>query len=92
MARTAMKSEVINSRVDAETKEFLREAADLAGLDLSSYVISKAKEAAAQDIIKFSEANRILLGEKDFNFVKSVADAPANVTPKLKSAIKKHLK
>ena len=87
-----MKNEIINSRVDEETKEFLKRAAQLAGLDLSSYVISRAKEAAAQDIIRYEQANRILLNEEDFNFVKSVADAPAKVTPKLKSAMKKHLK
>ena len=93
MGRThIMKSEIINSRVDEETKEFLKRAAQLAGLDLSSYVISRAKEAAAQDIIRFEQANRILLSDEDFSFVKSVADAPANMTPKLKAAIKKHLK
>ena len=90
--RQMMKNEIINSRVDEETKEFLKRAAKLAGLDLSSYVISRAKEAAAQDIIRFEQANRILLKEEDFNFAKSVAEAPANVTPKLKSAKKKHLK
>lgn len=87
-----MKSEIINSRVDEETKEFLKRAAKLAGLDLSAYVISRAKEAAAQDIIRFEQANRILLNEEDFNFAKSIAEAPANVTPKLQSALKKHNK
>jgi uncharacterized protein (DUF1778 family) len=86
------KDEVINTRVDKETKDFLKRAATLAGLDLSSYIIAKAKEAAANDIIKYDQANRILLSDEQFDFAQSVVDRPAKVTPKLSEALKRHRK
>ncbi len=90
MEQRLNKDEVINTRVDKETKDFLKRAAQLAGLDLSAYIIAKAKEAAADDIIKYDQANKILLSEDQFEFAQSVVDAPAKVTPKLKEALIRH--
>ena len=90
MADRLLKEEVINFRVDAETKEVMRKAANLSGLDLSAYIISRSKEAAIEDIIRHGQANRILLNEADFMAAKAVVDSPAQITPKLKSAMEKH--
>jgi uncharacterized protein (DUF1778 family) len=86
------KDEVINTRVDQETKEFLKKAAQLSGLDLSAYVISRVKAAAVEDILRYEEANRILFNKEDFAFAKEIADAPANINERLKKAMKKHIK
>ena len=92
MGERLAKAEKINFRVDAETKEFVKRAAKLSGLDLSAYMISKAKEAAIQDIIRHDQANRILLNDAEFSQVKAITTSPAKVTPKLQAALKKHLK
>jgi uncharacterized protein (DUF1778 family) len=42
----ARRQERMNFRVTAKDKELLRTAADLSGLDLSDFVLSKAKQAA----------------------------------------------
>ena len=84
------RDEVINTRVDKETKDFLKRAASLAGLDLSAYIIAKAKEAAANDIIKYDHANKILLTDEQFDFVQNVVSKPGKITPKLKEALKRH--
>lgn len=92
MGHRLNKEEKINFRVDSETKEFVKRAAKLSGLDLSAYMISKSKEAAMQDIIRHDQANRILLSDADFSQAKAIAESPAKITPKLKAAMKKHLK
>ena len=91
MGHRLAKEETINFRVDLETKEFVKKAAKLSGLDLSAYIISKSKEAAMQDIIRHEQVNRILLSETDFARAKSITESPAKITPKLKAAMKKHL-
>lgn len=90
MGQRLSKNEVINFRVDSETKEVMKKAAKLSGLDLSAYIISKAKEAATEDIIRHDQVNKILLADEDFNFVESVVSKPATATAKLRSAMKKH--
>jgi uncharacterized protein (DUF1778 family) len=92
MEQRLSKDEVINTRVDKETKDFLKRAASLAGLDLSAYIIAKAKEAAADDIIKYDQANKILLSDDQFNFAQSVIETPAKVNSKLTEAFKRHRK
>lgn len=92
MGQRLTKEEKINFRVDSETKEFVKRAAKLCGLDLSAYMISKSKEAAMQDIIRHDQANRILLSDTDFAQAKAITESSANITPQLKTAMKKHLK
>jgi uncharacterized protein (DUF1778 family) len=92
MEQRLSKDEVINTRVDKETKDFLKRAASLAGLDLSAYIIAKAKEAAADDIIKYDQANKILLSDEQFNFAQSVVEDPTKVNSKLTEAFKRHRK
>jgi uncharacterized protein (DUF1778 family) len=92
MEQRLSKDEVINTRVDKETKDFLKRAASLAGLDLSAYIIAKAKEAAADDIIKYDQANKILLSDDQFNFAQSVIETPAKANSKLTEAFKRHRK
>jgi uncharacterized protein (DUF1778 family) len=91
MGQRLMKEEKINFRVDADTKEVVKRAAKLSGLDLSAYMISKSKEAAVQDIIRHDQANRIMLSSSDFSQAKTLTESPAKITPKLKAAMKKHL-
>lgn len=90
MAQGLSKNEVINFRVDSETKEIMKRAANLSGLDLSAYIISKAKEAATEDIIRHAQVNKILLADEDFKFVESVVSKSSTATGKLRSAMKKH--
>lgn len=90
MGQRLSKDEVINFRVDSETKEVMKKAAKISGLDLSAYIISKAKEAATEDIIRHSQVNKILLADKDFEAVESVVSKPATATTKLRAALKKH--
>ena len=92
MEQRLSKDEVINTRVDKETKDFLKRAASLAGLDLSAYIIAKAKEAAADDIIKYDQANKILLSNDQFDFAQSVVEAPAKINSKLSEEFKRHRK
>ncbi|MBL7554633.1 MAG: DUF1778 domain-containing protein [Bdellovibrionaceae bacterium] len=90
MGQRLSKAEVINFRVDSETKEVMKKAAKISGLDLSAYIISKAKEAATEDIIRHSQVNKILLADEDFETVESVISKPATATAKLRTALKKH--
>lgn len=90
MGQRLSKDEVINFRVDAETKEVMKKAAKISGLDLSAYIISKAKEAATEDIIRHNQVNKILLADEDFKTVESIVSKPATATTKLRSALKKH--
>jgi uncharacterized protein (DUF1778 family) len=90
MGQRLSKDEVINFRVDSETKEVMKKAAKISGLDLSAYIISKAKEAATEDIIRHSQVNKILLADEDFETVEAVVAKPATTTSKLRSALKKH--
>ena len=92
MGHRLIKDENIPCRTDAETKEVIKRAAKLSGLDVSAYVISKSKEAAVLDIIRHDQANRILLSDSDFAQAKAVTESPAKITPQLKAAMKKHLK
>ena len=90
MGQRLSKAEVINFRVDSETKEVMKKAAKISGLDLSAYIISKAKEAATADIIRYSQVNKILLAKEDFDAAESIILKPATATAKLRSALKKH--
>ena len=90
MGQRLSKDEVINFRVDAETKEVMKKAAKISGLDLSAYIISKAKEAATEDIIRYNQVNKILLADEDFKTVEAVVSKPATATAKLRAAMKKH--
>ncbi len=90
MGQRLSKDEVINFRVDSETKDVMKKAAKLSGLDLSAYIISKAKEAATADIIRHDKVNKILLTDKDFQFVEKIVSKPASASAKLRSAMKKH--
>ncbi len=90
MGQRVSKDEVINFRVDSETKEVMKKAAKLSGLDLSAYIISKAKEAATEDIIRHHQLSKILLADKDFDFVESTVSKPTTATAKLRSAIRKN--
>lgn len=90
MGQRLAKDDVINFRVDSETKDVLKKAAQISGLDLSAYIISKAKEAATEDIIRHSQVSKILLSEVDFKMVQDAVSKPTTATAKLRSALKKH--
>lgn len=90
MGQRLAKDDVINFRVDSETKDVLKKAAQISGLDLSAYIISKAKEAATEDIIRHSQVSKILLSEVDFKMVQDTVSKPTTATAKLRSALKKH--
>lgn len=90
MGQRLAKDDVINFRVDSETKDVLKKAAQISGLDLSAYIISKAKAAATEDIIRHSQVSKILLSEVDFKMVQDTVSKPTTATAKLRSALKKH--
>ena len=76
---------VKNSRFEAKLndkfKEFLQEAANLQGSDLSTFVLTAAAEKARKIV---SEAEAIILTEKEHQAFKEILKNPPKATQELK--------
>ncbi len=84
---TALASERLEARVTAEQKELFREAATLAGVTLTDFVISSVQQAALRTL---EDQHMISLGRADQRaFVEALLEPP-KPNARLSAAWKRH--
>ncbi len=83
----AKKDKMINVRVQSHTKDLFDKAADLLGVDTSSFIIATVSEKA-QEVLK--EHEQIVLSERDFASFLAALDNPPKPNEALRKAVKKH--
>ena len=78
---------MINVRVQSRTKELFDKAADLLGIDTTSFIISTVSERANAVL---REHGQIELSERDFTLFLEALDQPPEPNEALRRAAKKY--
>ena len=84
---TALANERLEARITAEQKELFREAADLAGVTLTDFVISSVQQAAMRTL---EERHLITLSRNDQRAFVQALLAPARPNARLRAAWTRH--
>jgi uncharacterized protein (DUF1778 family) len=87
MRQATIKERRLNIRCDEQTRALLERAAGHARVTLSEFVLSRAVQAA-EEVVREHES--IILPEADFNAFLAALDAPAEPTPALLRAARRH--
>ena len=87
MAATAVKTERVSLRIDAESKRALERAASYAGSSLSDFVITQAL-AAANEVIQSREG--VALTRRDWDAFLDALVNPPEPSAELERALRRH--
>ncbi|MCX7544484.1 type II toxin-antitoxin system TacA family antitoxin [Marinicella gelatinilytica] len=89
MSTLRKKKDNIHIRVEPEQKEDIKKAAELLGLDLSSFVLQNSLKAARAELAKYEQLS---LSRADADLFYDAISNPPNSNKNLKSAYKKYQK
>jgi len=81
------KEERLDLRLRAEDKQLLEKAAEIQGLSLSSYVITRSLSAAREDSAPYKT---YALSDKDFALFTRLLENPPAPNARLKKAVKRY--
>lgn len=80
------KDSLIQFRVSATDKSIIQKAAELHGIEASTYMRTLILETAKREVNRFSEENRIVLTPEEWEHFMEVMNAPLNINKNLKRA------
>lgn len=82
----------LNFRMSSHDKRMIETAAKLKGLKPNTYARQKLLEAAEKDIAELSQLNTLTLNPTDWDHFLAIMEAPVQINPNLKKAVKNYHK